>query len=169
MNIDGRTLEMARLGLGLSREELANRLDVSPRTIANWENNGVPNHRVNLVMSRIGTAITSAATEIEYMDFLKTPSGRKQQEEAYERDSKYLSDREVSRLELSIRELLRPYSTESLIEEVRTRVSELESKVRNLEDPDYSKMSVEDVRNSYDLAALAKPEHIGDDELPHEP
>lgn len=37
------------------------------------------------------------------------------------------------------------------------------------EDPDYSKMSVEDVRNTYDLAALKKPHSIGDDELPHAP
>jgi len=70
---------------------------------------------------------------------------------------------------------LRTVSERALLEEVLRRVGEREdvNDVSPLQlvdsDPDYSKMSDEDVRNSYDLAALAKPEHIGDDELPHEP
>lgn len=69
---------------------------------------------------------------------------------------------------------LRAVSERSLLEEVLRRVAEREeiSDVSPLQlvdtDPDYSKLSAEDVRNSYDLAALKKPEHIGDDELPNE-
>lgn len=36
-------------------------------------------------------------------------------------------------------------------------------------DPDYSNMSAEDARNSFDLAAKEADPNIGHDELPHEP
>lgn len=51
-----------------------------------------------------------------------------------------------------------------------TESSELNQPIRLVDNlPDYSQMSDEDVRNAYDLAALKKPENIGDDELPHAP
>lgn len=70
---------------------------------------------------------------------------------------------------------LREVSETSLLQEVLRRASQREdtAALQPLtlvdEDPDYSKMSVEDVRSSYDLAALKKPDSIGDDELPHAP
>lgn len=70
---------------------------------------------------------------------------------------------------------LRTVPERALLEEVLRRVAEREE-ISDLSplrlddsDPDYSKMSDEDVKSSYDLAALKKPKHIGDDELPHEP
>ena len=69
---------------------------------------------------------------------------------------------------------LRQATDRQLAEEILRRAIEAEDSELNQPlqlvdtDPDYSKLSAEDVRNSYDLAALKKPEHIGDDELPNE-
>lgn len=59
--IDGEVLRLARTHLELTQTELAERLGVSPRTIVNWEANGVPAHRLPRVERRIGPAIRAAA------------------------------------------------------------------------------------------------------------
>lgn len=159
---------MARIGRGQSREEIAKLLDVSPRTIANWETGGVPSHRVNLVTSRLGMDIRAAQSEIEYMDHLATPSGRKQHDEWLEQQAKFYDSDETVAPVLTIREALRPYTTESLLNEVRLRTSDLESKIAELHDPDYSNMSEQDAKD-YGLAAKEADVNIGHDELPHEP
>lgn len=64
----------------------------------------------------------------------------------------------------------RQLAEEILRRAIETEQTELNAPLRVIDsDPDYSQMSDEDVRTSYDLAALKKPEHIGDDEVPHEP
>lgn len=70
---------------------------------------------------------------------------------------------------------LRAATDRQLAEEILRRAieserSELHAPLRVIDsDPDYSQMSEEDVISTYDLAALKRPEQIGDDELPHEP
>lgn len=152
----------------MSREEIAKLLDVSPRTIANWENSGVPGHRVNLVMSRFGGDINAAIPEIQYLDHIETPDGKKQYEQWIETQAQFSGYDSPDSPMLSIREVLRPYSTESLLNEVRLRTLDLESKISELQDPDYSQMSDQDAKD-YGLAADKGEDNIGYDELPNEP
>lgn len=178
MEITARMLEMARIGLGESREEMAQRLGVSVRTIANWENNGVPQHRTALLMSKLGQPLRAAQGALEHTEWLKTPAGERHQEEQYEA---LVASGEIERpsgsgqaptndYAIPVSTLLAPYSTITLLTEVTRRVRQMESNQTppetTQEDPDYSEVSEADV---YDLAAHKGDKHIGHDELPHEP
>lgn len=184
MNIDGLALQLARHADGMSREEMAERIGVSPRTIANWENNGIPAHRESLVLSKIGPGFNSAIAEAGRMRFLETPEGAEQERAWLEKQAEiygYGEKKEAS--SLSIEEVLRPFSTKALLDEINRRAEKLQRLVHELANsldnqlpqdkdglPDYSNLSDEDVRqNRYDLAAKEADKNIGFDDLPNEP
>ena len=170
---------MARIGQNMDRSELAQLLDVSLRTVANWEKNGVPQHRVALVMTKMGLSVRAAQESLEFGEWRKTPAGQQALEEDYERlvangdiEPAVSSGRGFRR---PLKELLSPYSTVALLDEVNRRVRNMESALEGLEvdgssddDPDYSEMSEQDAKD-YGLAAKKADKHIGHDELPHEP
>ena len=184
MEITGEALGMARIGRGMERDELAKLLGVSLRTVANWEKNGVPQHRIALVMTKMGASIRAAQESLDYTAWQKTPAGMQQLEEDYERlvahgdiDPSTASNLGFRR---PVSELLGPYSTAVLLQEISRRVRHLEAEVEELHasgedghsprdaDPDYSDMSEQDARD-YGLAAKEADPNIGHDELPHEP
>ena len=170
---------MARIGLNLDRGELAELLGVSLRTVANWEKNGVPAHRTALVMTKMGASISAAQESLEFSHWQKTPAGLQQLEEDYKslvasgEIEPVLVRRTDRGFRRPLRELLSPYSTELLLQEVVSRVRRLEDEVERLgpsdtSDPDYSQMSDEDAKD-YGLAADTGDPNIEHDELPHEP
>lgn len=63
MDISGEALTRARIDMGLERADMADKLGVSLRTVANWEKNGVPSHRVILVRSKIGSQLDAATRD----------------------------------------------------------------------------------------------------------
>lgn len=167
MTIDGRALELLRLAEGESREGLATKLGVSPRTIANWEKNGIPAHREGLVLSRFGARFREAMIEADHLRSPAAPELPAAEEWSKPLD-RLAGQPSRGRSDLSLREVLRPYSTETLLNEVRLRVDELELQARSVPsaDPDYSKM--EDP-SAYGLAAKKGDKHIDHDQLPEEP
>lgn len=184
MNIDGLALQLARHADGLTRDEMAEKIGVSGRTIANWEKNGIPQHRESLVLSKLGPRFSSAIVEADRMRYLETPEGARQENEWLERQAEILGYNESSNSQnLSVEDVLRPFSTKALLAEVERRSEKLQSLVHKLSAavdesapvdidglPDYSNMSDEDVRqNRYDLAAKEADKNIGFDDLPHEP
>lgn len=184
MNIDGLALQLARHADGLTRDEMAERIGVSGRTIANWEKNGIPQHRESLVLSKLGNRFNSAIAEAGRIRYLETPEGAKQENEWLERQAEILGyNDQVQATSLSVEDVLRPFSTKALLAEVERRAEKLQSLVHKLSSaideqapvdsdglPDYSNLSDEDVRkNRYDLAARPAEPNIGFDDLPNEP
>lgn len=184
MNIDGLALQLARHADGLTRDEMAEKIGVSGRTIANWEKNGIPQHRESLVLSKLGQGFNSAIAEAGKMRYLETPEGARQESEWLERQAELLGYNEQPQAKsLSVEDVLRPFSTKALLAEVERRAEKLQSLVHKLSSaideslpvdsdglPDYSNMSDEDVRqNRYDLAAKEADKNIGFDDLPNEP
>lgn len=185
MEITGEALGMARIGLNMDRGELADLLGVSLRTVANWEKNGVPAHRTALVMTKMGASISAAQESLEFTQWQKTPAGLRQLEQDYERlvangDLEPATRRPGLGFRRPVHELLSPYSTAVLLQEVARRVRRLEEEMEGLDvyadsvssetnaDPDYSQMSDEDAKD-YGLAANLGDPNIEHDELPHEP
>lgn len=124
MKIDGLALELSRLSMGISRDEMAQILEVSPRTVANWENNGIPSHRETLVRSKLGPTFGAALGEAEKVRYFETPQGKLVQQklidqaaEDYEREK-----------EIDIGNALRSASLEQLLSEIRFRFWRLENK-----------------------------------------
>ncbi|MGM7776095.1 helix-turn-helix transcriptional regulator [Arthrobacter sp. KNU-44] len=73
MEISAEDLRLTRNHLDLTQAELAERLDVSPRTIVNWETSGVPARRVPRVEKLIGGAIREALDlEASFQSFKET-------------------------------------------------------------------------------------------------
>lgn len=184
MNIDGLALQLARHADGLTRDEMADKLGVSARTIANWEKNGIPQHRESLVLSKLGTRFNSAIAEAGKMRYLETPEGAKQENEWLERQAEILGYGEQAEPKsLSVEDVLRPFTTKTLLAEIERRADKLQALVHKLSSavaqdvpvdndglPVYLEMSDEDVRkNRYRLAAKEADPNIGFDDLPHEP
>lgn len=184
---------MMRVGAGLDPDEMAERLGVSRRTVANWENGGVPKHRNALVMSKFGSSIKAARDEVEKMAWEKTPEGITAMDSYYEESSRQHTARENEHLVwdflsiddtrsvdeyLRLKKVVSGYSTASLSRVLTSRLTDVERRDERLaasrasaasdDDPDYSNMSVEDAMN-YDLAAFKGEDNIAHDELPHEP
>lgn len=121
MKIDGLALELSRLASGISREELAEVLGVSPRTVANWENDGIPEHREALVRSRLGGTFSASLEEAERMRYFETPKGKKERERMDEEMLQVFEDSKYG----GMREALKNASIEDLLDEVRERFIDL--------------------------------------------
>lgn len=189
MDITGEVFGMARIGLGLERDEMAERLGVSLRTVANWEKNGVPSHRNALVMSKIGKSIRGAQAVVERNLYFNSPEGMAEMEADHAageaRNSArsaavFLDGNDSAAVQefMALKDLLAPYSTAGLLREISRRValadldavlaSHRAGETAAKADPDYSQMSDQDAKD-YGLAAYRGEENIGHDDIPHEP
>ena len=181
MNIDGLALQLTRHADGMTRDEMADKLGVSPRTVANWEKNGIPQHRESLVLSKLGRGFNTAIAEADKMRYLETPEGARQENEWLEQQSKihgYGEPEQSSKL--SVEDVLRPFSTRDLLAEIDRRAGKMQALIHKLsselerdvpvdEDglPDYSNMSEQDAKD-YGLAAKKADQNIEPDDIPHE-
>lgn len=194
MEITGPVLELARVGAGMDKEDLAKLLGVSFRTISNWEKNGVPAHRTTLVLSKLGASIRAAQDSNDYQEWLKTPAGMQRLDDDYKqmvangeidpKTGSYVGpqrdeyDHEEDGELVPVSALLRQFSTVTLLNEVTRRVRNSSARSSRTqahtpsfeaaEDPDYSQMSDQDAID-YGLAADKGEDNIGYDELPNEP
>lgn len=191
MKINADKLQAIRRYMDLTQAEMAEHLDVSPRTIANWESSGVPLSKEARVVRILGSVIS----EVDYIESLN------------DAPPPALSDEEIEELNRRSEEadwapswatknskspearrayLLQAFSDVDLLLELKSRSlrrgdrashwnAERMERYQNFvspqwQDPDYSNLSDEDVRkNKYGLAARPADPNIGFDDLPNEP
>lgn len=180
MHIDGQTLKQARELAEYTQTELADKLDVSIRTIVNWESSGVPRKSLAKVMRVLGSAVDSVQTSGEWKHFLEGPDGANYLAESLKRaEARAASPVQAVALGRPMERLQRAQIiTENLddldlLYELIRRSSGLPAGVFGRlsgadADPDYSNMSEQDAKD-YGLAAKEADPNIGHDELPHEP
>lgn len=130
MSISGDDLRLARNYLDLTQAELAERLDVSPRTIVNWELKGVPSKRVPMVHRVLGPVISEAREATRPFDEEPTawvPNDEQMRELDAAADAQWQAyaaphgvRRGMSPTERRAR-LLKPFSVNDLLDELRDR------------------------------------------------
>lgn len=192
MEIGAEVFSMMRIGAGLDPDEMAERLGVSRRTVANWESSGVPKHRNALVMSKFGSSIKAARDEVEKIAWEKSPEGVVAMESYYEEGFRQHTARENEHLVwdflsiddtqsvdeyLRLKKVVSGYSTASLSRVLASRLTDVERRDARLathlapsvgdDDPDYSNMTAGDAEK-YGLAAFKGEGNIGFEDEPHE-
>lgn len=186
MNITADDMRLVRAHLDLTQAEMAAHLGVSPRTVVNWETNGVPESKVARTLKVIGRAIEDAKRAAEIIAEMADQPAPTTEE--YEAAMRWQEDSQPEQLGMTVEQrrsyLLQAFSDVDLTNELKSRAlrrgdraslwnaERMERYQRFVtpkwEDPDYSDMSEQDARD-YGLAAKEADPNIGHDELPHEP
>lgn len=176
--------------MDLTQAELATFLNVSPRTVVNWETSGVPESKV----ARIMPLIKPHLSEAEYVaEIIKRDSERP--EPSDEEFARWAAQQqqgppEPEQFGMSATQrrshLLKAFSDVDLLNELKSRALRRGERASHWnaermeryqkfvaptwadDDPDYSNMSEADAMN-YGLAAFKGEDNIAHDELPHEP
>lgn len=185
MNISADELRYTRSHLDLTQAEMAEFLGVSPRTIVNWETNGVPESKVARTLKIMGSALEDAKRTAEA---IREMSSNLPSDDDYAEWLQRAEEPEPEPLGMTVEQrrayLLQAFSDVDLTNELKSRAlrrgdraslwnaERMERYQRFVapkwEDPDYSEMSEQDAEN-LGLAAKKADKHIGHDELPHEP
>lgn len=187
MKISADDLRQVRSHLDLTQAEMASHIGVSPRTMVNWETNGVPESKVVRVAKVIGKDLDEAK-RIE--EFLKDAAENRPSDEDYQSWIDNADDRpEPVQLGMTADQrrshLLQAFTDIDLTNELKDRAlrrgeraslwnAERMERYQKFvapqwQDPDYSNLSDEDAtRNRYGLAAKPADPNIGFDDLPHE-
>lgn len=135
MNVDGKMLKEARELLEMTQAELADKLEVSLRTIVNWEAAEVPRKSVRRVRELMGNALKHLEETQSLREWEETPEGAEHLQRQYElhvedmkrrKDErsammrKYFSAYEPGFME-QIKDALESIPTEFLIQEILRR------------------------------------------------
>jgi transcriptional regulator with XRE-family HTH domain len=186
MNISSDELRLVRDYMDLTQAEMAAHLGVSPRTVVNWETSGVPASKAERVARVLGSSLGEAKAQKRFLDEAvhSTPSEDDYARWASEQPS--YEEEVVPGMSADQRRahLLQAFTDSDLLNELKSRAmrrgdrashwnaARMERYQRFVapkwgddEDPDYSKMSDQDV---YGLAAREGDANIGHDEIPNE-
>ena len=186
MKITADDMRLVRGHLDLTQAEMAEHLGVSPRTVVNWETNGVPDSKAARTLKVIGKSLENAKlTQAHIADLEQNPIPFTEDDERW---AEMQQESQEEPLGMTAEErrsyLLQAFSDVDLSNELRARAlrrgdraslwnaERMERYQRFVapkwEEPDYSQMSDEDAKD-YGLAANTGDPDIEHDELPHEP